>query len=126
MESAGKVMAIVFLNFKRVLLIHITYPTGPQSQLHFNVRCRYNSEDQSKTNGEENSSFCSTITITLVHILLVKHKTCLRICGISDTYISPLISHLFPQLKQHLGGIWANKDDLKEKVNSWLTIMAAD
>lgn len=73
--------------------------------------------------------FCSTVT--LVHTLLVRPKTCLRIF---DGYFrtstllpdfAPSNFHFFPQLKQHLGGIWANKDDLKEEVERQLTSMAA-
>lgn len=40
---------------------------------------------------------------------------------------APSDFHLFPQLKQHLGRkCFANNDDLKEKVERWLTNMVAE
>lgn len=41
--------------------------------------------------------------------------------------LAPSDFHLFPQLKQHLGGRrFANEENLKEEVQTWLTSLAAE
>lgn len=72
------------------------------------------------------------LTITLVHMLIIRPKTCLSSLD-RILFIHPpsLIFHqatiTCSHNQQHLGGrCFANKDNLKEKVEKWLSSMAAD
>lgn len=133
-ESAGKVMATVFWDSKGILLIdYLPRGTTITAERYCEVLKKLRRAIQNKRRGKLMK------TVFLFHDNARPHSA-RQTQDLLEEFrwdvfghppyspdLAPSDFHLFPQLKQHLGGRrFANEENLKEEVQTWLTSLAAE